>query len=113
MKFGKSRGAPGGTGVGVSGILENYNAYQRWSRTLAERVRFLSSTLDFADMTSENNFGNKHKDQKPIEVRRSEMFVKKVMNATKNFLNPFDVDDKMGCMCFLLVQEYPLKLRKV
>ena len=34
MKRGKSRGR-GGSGVRLSGIMENYIAYQRWARTYA------------------------------------------------------------------------------
>lgn len=58
LKHGKSRGG-GGSGVGVSGIIENYSVYQRWART-------------YADMTFDAHRGNKHRDQQPTQMRKSE-----------------------------------------
>lgn len=95
MKHGKSRGGAG-SGIGLSGITQNYNAYQRWARTSTERARFLSATLSLADMTSDTGQGTKHRDQRPSEIRKGESSVKKAISAVKSFLNPFDVDDKTG-----------------
>ena len=95
MKHGKSRGGTG-SGIGLSGITENYSAYQRWARTSTERAHFLSATLSLADMNSDTGQGSKHRDQRPSEIRKSEASVKKTISAVKSFLNPFDVDDKTG-----------------
>ena len=52
-----------------------------------------------ADILTESNEGDKHKDLKPSEVRRSEKCVQNATEAIKGFLNPFDVDDRDKVYC--------------
>ena len=111
MKHGKSRGG-GGSGVGLSGIMENYSAYQRWARTLTERARFLTATLSLADMTFDSHRGNKHRDQQPTQIRKGEGCVKKAIDAVKSFLNPFDVDDKNGLYVLSSGARVPAEVEK-
>ena len=40
MKHAKSKGGAGGAGAGLCGIVQNYNAYQRWTRTKHERYEY-------------------------------------------------------------------------
>ena len=49
MKHSKARGDVGGTGVGVTGILRNQDAYQRWIRTTHVRTKYYQTTLAMAD----------------------------------------------------------------
>ena len=47
----------GGSGAGVVGLTQNYEAYQRWVRTKHERVNYLHITLDMVDMVQADDFG--------------------------------------------------------
>ena len=49
MKFAKSRCGAGG--AGLTGILENYGAYQRWIRTTSERTKYYQATLEMTGMS--------------------------------------------------------------
>ena len=63
MKHAKSHGGAGGVGVGLSGIMTNYQAYQRWIKNTHERSQFVDATFAMADMFSETESqGTKHKD---------------------------------------------------
>ncbi|KAG1696103.1 Maltase-glucoamylase, intestinal [Nymphon striatum] len=62
MKHAKSHAGAGGRGAGVSGILNNYEAYRRWAKTAHERSRYLDVTLQMADMTDEDGKGQKVKE---------------------------------------------------
>ena len=50
MRHAKSRGGPGTSGTGISGIATNFNAYQRWVRSCHERSKYAEATLNMADM---------------------------------------------------------------
>ena len=50
MKHTKSHGGAGGCGTGLTGLVSNYNSYQRWVRTTHERAQFVDVTLSMADM---------------------------------------------------------------
>ena len=47
-----------------------------------------------AEMLTESNEGDKHKDLRPSEIKRNEKCVQNTTEAIKGFLNPFDVDDQ-------------------
>ena len=44
MKLAKSHGGSGGCGAGLTGILTNFNAYQRWVKTTHERAQYVDVT---------------------------------------------------------------------
>ena len=96
MKHAKSRG--GGMGVGNSGISNNPEAYQRWTRTMHQRSQFLAKILVTAQLEKGDN-GNEHCDLRPTEIQRSEKNVESVVEAFENLLNPLDVEDKEGIYC--------------
>ena len=93
MKHTKSKGGAGGSGAGVSGLLSNYNTYQRWVRTTHERSQFVNATLNFVGM-GDTTDGMKHRDLRPTEIKRSEKFVSKAEATIRSFTNPFDVRNK-------------------
>ena len=62
MKHAKSHGGAGGCGAGLTGLVSNYNSYQRWVRTTRERAQFVDVTLSMADMLTESNGSRKHND---------------------------------------------------
>ncbi|KAL2089326.1 hypothetical protein ACEWY4_014014 [Coilia grayii] len=69
MRHAKSHG---GTGEGLSGILTNYKAYQRWVRTTHLRSLYVDAALNMADMGNEGSDGNQHRDLRPTEIQRSD-----------------------------------------
>ena len=94
MKHSKSRGG-GGSGAGMIGILNNPDAYQRWVRTAQERVKYYQATLQMAGMGFNNAPTNRiHKDSRPSEIAKSELFVTKVIETIEDYSNPFDIADK-------------------
>ncbi|KAI3389261.1 hypothetical protein SNEBB_009934, partial [Seison nebaliae] len=87
-------GACAGTSAaGVSGILTNYNAYQRWVRSAHARSLYVDATLDMARMVDSQQ-DTKHRDVRPAEVRRGEKLVNAIKDAINSFLNPFTVETK-------------------
>jgi len=94
MRQAKSRGGAGGGGTGLTGILNNYDAYQRWVKTTHERSLYVEATLNMADMLDEDNMGKKHRDMRPAEIQKSEKAVQKAKDAFESFNNPFSVEDK-------------------
>ncbi len=100
MKHAKSHGGSGGCGAGLTGILNNFNAYQRWVKTTHERAQYVDVTYAKVDMPSESQDGSQHKDLRRAEVQKSERRVQNTMNAVLSFLNPFTVadHDKLYCI---------------
>ena len=98
MRHAKSRGT-GTRGAGVSGLLQNYEAYRRWARTAHERSRYVDVMLQTADMTEEGR-GNFHRDVRPSMMKRSEKETTRVVEAFQSYMNPFNVemDDKLYCI---------------
>ena len=94
MKHAKSRGS--GMGVGISGVSNNPEAYQRWARTMHQRSQFLAKTLAMAQLEKGDN-GNEYCDLRPTEI--SEKNVGSVVEAFDNLLNPLDVEDKECIYC--------------
>ena len=80
MRHAKSRTGPGSRGAGVSGLLQNYEAYRRWARTAQERSKYVDVMLQIADMTDEGR-GN-------------------TLDAFDSFFHPFtiDGDEKLYCI---------------
>ena len=99
MKNAKSRDGMGSGGTRLSEINTNYNAYQRWVKTLHQQTLYATATFHMADMLTESNEGDKHKDLRPSEIRRSEKCVQNATEAIKGFLNPFNVDDREKVYC--------------
>lgn len=93
MRHAKSRSGSGTSSTGVSGLLTNFQAYQRWVRTTHVRSLYVEATLDMAGMV-DGNYGQKHRDVRPTEIRKGERLVRKTKEAISSFLNPFDVDMK-------------------
>ena len=85
MKHSKSHGGTGGCGAGLSGIVNEYKAYQRWVKTAHERGQFVEVMLSTADMLSEAWDGRKHNDLCPAEVKMGDKLVKKTFDAIKKF----------------------------
>ena len=98
MKHAKSRGG-GGAGAGLSGILKNQDAFQKWTPTTSERTKYYQATLSLADMTTEICDGTSHKDLRKAETAKSERQVTKTIDAIKSFINPFDVEEHQKLYC--------------
>lgn len=94
MWHAKSPGGPGSSGAGTSGILTNYEAYQRWVRTTHLRSLYVDAALAMAGMVDDDNSGTCHHDLRPREINKSEEHVKRAMDAVTSFLNPFQLDNK-------------------
>ena len=93
VRHAKSRGGAGGTGAGVTGVLTNQDAYQRWVRTTHARSQYVNTTFSMADMLTPTD-GGKHRDARPAEILKSEKLVSKAQDAVRSFLNPFSSDCK-------------------
>ena len=89
MKFAKCRA--GGTGAGITGLLRNYSAYQRWIQTSSERSKYYEATLQMCGI--ERSSGTAHHDTFPAAIRMSEDAVQRTLDAFEGFLNPFNLDD--------------------
>ena len=57
--FTKLHGGAGVGGVGVSGVLSNHKAYHRWVRTTHAHSQYVNTTLNMADMLTDNLNGTK------------------------------------------------------
>lgn len=92
MKFAKSRGGAGGSGL--TGLLQNVEAYQRWIRTASERSKFYQSTLEMAGMVGDedNTRQGRHRELGVSEIRRSESAVQRTSSAIDGWMNPFRID---------------------
>ena len=93
MKHAKSRGGSGGSAAGISGICQNYSAYQRWTLTTHERSKFLESTYTLAGMIDTSDDVG-HRDTRAREKIKSQRCVESTVDALTSFLNPFTVTDK-------------------
>ena len=98
MKHSKSRG--GNVGAGIIGILNNPDAYQRWCATASERAKYYQATLHMAGMEADKSKTNdKHKDNRPSEIKKSEVFVSQVTETITDYGNPFEMSDKEKLYC--------------
>ena len=80
-------------GIGLTGLLTNYSAYQHWVRTTHARSQYVNSTFHMAGMVKDDN-NVKHRDVRDTERLRSEEYVQKTQQVICSFINPFDVDDR-------------------
>ena len=96
MRHAISQAGPGGRGAGISGLLNNYEAYRRWARTARERSRYVEVVLQMANM-SDDGSGRKHRETRPSQVKKSEKAAFATVEAIQNFMDPFqiEVDDKL------------------
>lgn len=99
MKHSKSHGGAGGGSAGLSGLLSNYYAYQRWVRAAHERVQFVKEALAVVGMLADDSDAKKHRDLRRTEIERSETNVEKVAEAIVGFINPFEMEQKDKLYC--------------
>ena len=99
MKHSKSHGGAWGGSAGLSGLLSNYDAYQRWVRVAHERVQFVKGALAMVDMLADDSDATKHRDLRKTEIERSEANVVKVAEAIVGFINPFEMEQKDKLYC--------------
>ena len=99
IRHAKSRAGPGSSGAGVSGLLQNYDAYRCWARTAHERSKYVYVMLQIADMTDEGR-GNIDRDVRPSMIRRSEKETAEVLDTFDSFFHPFSIDgdEKLYCI---------------
>ena len=98
MKHATPRGG-GGTGAGLSGILKNQEAFQRWTRTTSERTKYYQTALSLADMSTETCDGTSHKDLRKAETAKNEKQFIKTIEAIKSFIDPFNVEAHQKLYC--------------
>ena len=108
MKHSKSHGGAECGSVGLSGLLCNYDAYQRWVRAAHERVKFVKGAVAMVDMLVDDSDAKKHRGLRKTGIERSEANVVKVAEAIVGFINPFEMETKrqvvlyfMWCVCYL------------
>ena len=89
----ESHAATGGSSAGLSGILMNYNAYQRWVRTAHERTKYVECTRRMIEMTPDQNRDQIHKDVRPSQMKKNEQDVVKTLHAVQNLADSFVMDD--------------------
>ena len=87
MRHAKSRGS---SGAGMTGLLTNQEAYQRWVRTTHARSQYANSMFNMADM--QQSVSCEHRDLRPTEIARSQKNTSKALDAVQSFINPFTVD---------------------
>lgn len=75
---------------GIVGFSRNKNAYYRWTLTRHQRAIFLETTLEYVNMTADEY--DNHKNNRPTEIKHSELDVQKLLQSFNNFMNPFDFD---------------------
>jgi hypothetical protein len=90
MKHSKSHGGAGGGSAGLSGLLSNYDAYQRWVRAAHERVQFVKGDLAMVDMLADDSDAKKHRNLRRTEIERL---------AIVGFINPFEMEQKGKLYC--------------
>ena len=91
MQHAKSQAGPGRQGAGISGLLNNYEAYRRWARTAHERSRYVEVMFHMANI-SDDGSGRKHRDTRPSQVKKSEKATSGTVKAIQNFMDPFQLE---------------------
>ena len=94
MRSAKSKGGAGGSGMGISGLTQNLSAYQRWISTMSERSKYLNATKALVDLDPDSSSTATHRDCRQVEIQKSEARVQKTIDATRNFMDPFSIEDK-------------------
>jgi hypothetical protein len=106
----------GGGSAGFSGLLSNYDTYQRWVQAAHEIVQFVKGALAMVDMLADDSDAKTHRDLRRTEIERSEANVVKVADAIVGFINPFEMEQKpewnkkTSCTVFHLVRLLPQRL---
>ena len=93
MRHAKSKGGAGGGSVGISGITQNYAAYQRWIASMSERSKYMEMTKSLAGLRSDINPDVRHRDLRPLEIKKSELSVIKTVDAVESFMDPFSISE--------------------
>ena len=102
MKHSKSHGGAGGGSAGFSGLLSNYDAYQRWVRAAHERVQFVKGALAMVDMLADDSDAKKLRDLRRTEIERTEANVVKVAEAIVGFINTIrNGTNRQVVLCFI------------
>ena len=84
---------------GIIGFSRNYAAYYRWCITPHIRAKYVEATLQRTEMSSDEI--SSHKDLRPAQMQSSEHDVKRVLEATSGFTNPFSSsveDNELYCL---------------
>lgn len=82
---------------GIVGFSRNHSAYYRWCMTRHARASYCQASMEMADMDSQDC--STHKDLRPSQITRSEDDTRKVLQAIRNFINPFEVENKDVLYC--------------
>jgi hypothetical protein len=91
----------GGGSAYLSGLLSNYDAYQRWVRAFHERVQFVKGALAMLDMLADDSDAKKHRDLRRTEIERSEETVLKIGETVLTSLPlPFKFNRLIGSKNF-------------
>ena len=88
MKFSKC----GVVGAGISGLLCNCSAYQRWIRNSSEPSKFHKATLEMCGL--EENSKDYHHKTIPSAISKSEAAVQRTLDAFEGFMNPYNLDNE-------------------
>ena len=94
MIHAKSHGGAGTSAAGASGLLTNYQAYQRWVWTAHARSLYLEATLSLANMADSSHSAT-NRSVRPTEIKKGERLVRDTTDAINSFLNPFDPEAKV------------------
>ena len=86
-------------GAGLTGILTNFSAYQRWVKTTHERAQYGDVTYATADRKSDFQGGFKHKDLRKAQIQMGEKHLTQAIAAVNSFLNAFEVSDQDKLYC--------------
>ena len=89
MKFAKSPG-------GLSGLFNNFAAYQRFCRTTSMRTQYFEKILDMCDLINDPDCpkGGRHRELEAAEIRKSEAAVQRAITSIHSFSNPFIIPNK-------------------
>ncbi|KAJ7372661.1 hypothetical protein OS493_017933 [Desmophyllum pertusum] len=95
MRFAKSSG-------GFSGLYSKFGAYQKWCRTTSARAQFYERTLEMVDLITDpdNPRTGRHRELEKAEITKSEQAILRVIDAVKNFTDPFTIvaKDRLYCL---------------
>ena len=76
----------GASPVGITGLLTNYAAYQRWVRTASERGKYYKSALDMCGLSaSDGTRDGKHHETSAAEITRGKGIIITVPGCTNKF----------------------------
>ena len=87
---------------GFSGLYSQFGAYQKWCRTTSARAQFYERTLEMVDLITDpdNPRTGRHRELEKAEITKSEQAVLRVIDAVKNFTDPFTIaaKDRLYCL---------------